>query len=153
MRYVIYETARPVVPLLKEIEFLKNYVDIQSVRFNKEIKISFQSQGINETAYIEPMLLLPFIENIFKHGLQEEAGKGFAEIIICLEGNELMLEARNSKPGAPVAIKEAREKDGIGLDNVQQRLELLYKGKYHLVIDETEKQYEIILNLQLVTYD
>ena len=110
MRYVIYETARPVVPLLKEIEFLKNYVDIQSVRFNKEIKISFQSQGINETAYIEPMLLLPFIENIFKHGLQEEAGKGFAEIIICLEGNELMLEARNSKPGAPVAIKEAREK-------------------------------------------
>jgi LytS/YehU family sensor histidine kinase len=114
------------------------------------VKINFDTQGINTQAGIEPLLLLPFIENVFKHGLQDETGEGFAEIVICLTGNELLLQCRNSKPSGKQA---GEEWNGIGQDNVRKRLDLLYPGKYKLLINETATEYEIVLNLQLKKHD
>ncbi len=147
MRYVIYETTNEKVSLKKEIDFLKNYLEIESVRYNENITISFDVQGINEKTCIEPLLLLPIIENMFKHGVQHETGKGFIDIIICLAGNELTLQARNSKPS--VTQKKTEEK-GVGLDNVKKRLELLYPGKFNLAIQEDASYYEVLLTLQLI---
>jgi Histidine kinase len=146
MRYVIYETTNQKVSLKKEIQFLENYVDIESVRYTENIKISLDAQGIKEQAMIEPLLLLPLIENMFKHGVQHETGKGFIEIIICLTENELTLQARNSKPS--VNIQQTGEK-GLGLSNVQKRLQLLYPGKFNLAIREDASSYEVLLTLQL----
>lgn len=146
MRYVIYETTNQKVSLKKEIDFLKNYVDIESVRYNENIIISFDAQGIKENAGIEPLLLLPLIENMFKHGVQHETGKGYIDIVICLTGNELTLQARNSKPS--VKLNTIEEK-GVGLENVKRRLQLLYPGKFDLTIQENESFYEVLLTLQL----
>jgi sensor histidine kinase YesM len=146
MRYVLYETVNPKASLKTEIDFLKNYVDVESIRYNEKIAISFDVQGINDTAVIEPLLLLPLIENMFKHGVQHETENGFIEIIICLMENELTLQAKNSKPS--IKIKPPNEA-GIGLNNVRKRLQLLYPGKHSLLINENESYYETLLTLQL----
>lgn len=146
MRYVIYETKTPKVLLQKEIDFLRNYVDVESVRYNENIRICFDAQGIHAKAMIEPLLLLPMIENTFKHGVQHETAEGFVEIVISLAGDELTLQARNSKPS--VKTKQQGEK-GVGLDNVIKRLELLYPDKFNLAIQNEAAYYEILLTMQL----
>jgi LytS/YehU family sensor histidine kinase len=146
MRYIIYETSHSKVLLQKEISFLQNYIDVESVRYGNRISIRFDSQVMNKDALIEPLLLLPFIENTFKHGAQQETGKGFIEIVICLDGAELILETKNSKPVLP---NVQNGPSGIGLKNVKERLELLYPDKHKLVINDEEKVYALFLSIQL----
>ncbi|MFM9910498.1 MAG: sensor histidine kinase [Chitinophagaceae bacterium] len=148
MRYIIYETSHSKVTLKKEIEFLQNYVEVQSIRYNKNIRIQFDTQGITEIASIEPLLLLPFVENAFKHGIEEEAISGFVTIVIMLAGNELIVQISNSKPGK--SLREGLNgAGGLGLQNARQRLDLLYPEKYHLTIKDTTSQFEIVLTLYL----
>lgn len=146
MRYIIYEAASTKVLVQREIEFLQNYTEIQSIRYNKQIDIDFDTQGINDSACIEPLLLLPFIENVFKHGVEEEASRGFVHIIIVLTGRELTLQTINSRPSCPAA---GENPGGIGLHNVKQRLQLLYPGKHSLEIKDTARQFEVVLTIQL----
>ena len=111
----------------------------------KAISIEFETQGISETALIEPLLLLPFIENTFKHGLREELNSGYIKIIICQVENELTLEVSNSKP-----VEDKHQKaTGIGLENVKKRLSLLYPNTHQLEIKEDDKSFEVYLTLTL----
>ncbi len=149
MRYVLYETTQPKQPLTHEIHFLGNYVDVQSVRYHDKTAIRFDTQGITDQALIEPLLLLPYIENAFKHGI-EEVHAGFIEIIICLNDQELTLSVKNSKAAiAPVQTIPGDNGNGIGLDNTQKRLALLYPGKHSLQIQETNETYEVLLTIIL----
>ena len=146
MRYIIYETTNQKVFLKDEIGFLKNYVGIESMRYNSKITVNFDVQGIEDNDMIEPLLLLPFIENVFKHGVSNEINSGFAEIIIVQSEGQLILQTRNSKPSVrdtdPITI-------GTGLKNVVERLSLLYTSKHSLVINDEEKNYEAILTIKL----
>ncbi|MBX2925790.1 MAG: sensor histidine kinase [Chitinophagaceae bacterium] len=146
MRYVIYETNQSKVPLSKEAGFLKNYVAVESVRYNEKIAVLFDTQGISESASIEPLLLLPFVENVFKHGLQEETQQGFAEIIICLNESQLIFETYNSKPEAK---QNNSNHKGIGIENTIKRLNLLYPEKYSLHINDSDTAYKLILTMEL----
>jgi two-component system LytT family sensor kinase len=146
MRYILYESEQPKVPLQKELQFLTNYIDAEKVRQHPNNRISFDVQGIQPGALIEPLLLLPFIENAFKHGLQDETGHGFVQIVICQSEQELMLQVNNSKP---VCAKEKPK--GIGLQNATKRLNLLYPGSYTMNIKEDANTYQ--LNLSLPTND
>ena len=148
MRYIIYETTNPRVSLKNEIEFLQNYIDIQSVRYNEHIVIRFDTQGVTENTYIEPLLLLPFIENAFKHGVEEETTKGFINIVIMITEKELSLQTSNSKP-TPSLKKEIKDASGMGLQNVKQRLDLLYPGKHTFDIKDTDAQFDILVTIQL----
>ncbi len=125
MRYVLYETGQARQPLSQEIGFLSNYIDVQSVRFPESTKIRFDTQGITDQAQIEPLLLLPFIENAFKHGIEEVPG-GFMEIIIYLNAHELTLSVKNSRPDGNMDQATAAGY-GIGMDNTRKRLRLLYR--------------------------
>jgi sensor histidine kinase YesM len=145
MRYVLYEAEQPKVPLVKETDFLSNYIDVQSVRYNEKIAIRFDTQGITDAVMIEPLLLLPFIENAFKHGTEEEEGEGFITIIISLAGEELTLSVSNSKS---IKINEA-EATGIGIGNTEKRLQLLYPNKHTLAIRQTEASYTVLLSIIL----
>jgi len=145
MRYVLYESQQPKVSLVKETAFLNNYIDVQSVRYNKKIDIRFDTQGITDMGMIEPLLLLPFIENAFKHGTEEEEGEGFIEIIISLAGDELTLSVSNSKS----AGKPETASTGIGMTNTKKRLELLYPGKHTLTVTQTESSYTVLLSIIL----
>lgn len=146
MRYVIYESANHKVALKSEIEFLKNYISIESMRYDSRISVNFDVQGIRDGIMIEPLLLLPVIENVFKHGVSNEMSPGFVEIIIMLNENQLTLQTKNSVP----VFKEKPVNDpGIGMKNARQRLALLYPGRHSLVINEKPETYEVILTINL----
>jgi LytS/YehU family sensor histidine kinase len=143
MRYVLYEADQPKVSPLKEIVFLSNYVEVERIR-HQQNTIRFDVQGANDAVSIEPLLMLPFIENAFKHGLEQETEQGFVNIILCIIDNELTLEVSNSKP------QQLNPSPGIGLQNVIKRLALLYPGRHDLRVNEEADTYHVTLTLQLV---
>lgn len=146
MRYILYHSKKPRVIISQEIAFLRNYVEVESLRYSSDMDIRFDIQGINDKVAIEPFLLLPFVENAFKHGLTEETKNGFVHIIICQIEHELIVEVRNSKPFNYLSSDHNK---GIGLKNVIDRLEILYP--YHkLVVREGIESYEVNLTLPLV---
>lgn len=148
MRYILYESSQHTVSLKKEIDFLRNYMEVEALRHSDKIDISFETQGINEHALIEPLLLLPFVENTFKHGIREETSKGYIYIIISLVGTELFMEISNSKPA--ITKKETK---GIGLQNATRRLDILYPDRYKLDVRNNDDSYELRLTLIVKTND
>ncbi len=150
MRYILYDASGQKSSLQQEIGFLKNYAEVESVRYGENISILFETQGIAQYARIEPLLLLPFIENAFKHGIREESGNGYVKIIICGFCDELTMEVINSK--AP-AVGGRRRGVGIGLENAAKRLSLLYPQQHSLEIREDEAVYEVRLTIQLENND
>ncbi len=142
MRYILYEADQAKVALTKEISFISNYVEVERIR-HQHNTIQFDVQGINDDAMIEPLLLLPFIENAFKHGLEQETGQGFVSIILCVMEDELILEVSNSKP------REVNSSTGIGIQNVLKRLTILYPDKHRLAIKDEPNTYHVTLTLQL----
>lgn len=141
MRYILYEADKKTVLLSREIAFLSNYIEAERIRHQDQISIEFDVQGIKPDFRIEPLLLLPFIENAFKHGLEEETKSGFVHIVICQTDDELTLEVSNSKP---VLLKE-KAAAGIGVTNVCKRLAILYPEKHQLDVTEETDRYEVSL--------
>jgi sensor histidine kinase YesM len=143
MRYILYEADQKTVPLSREIAFLSGYIEVEKIRHQKGICIQFDVQGIRPEYRIEPLLLLPFIENAFKHGLEQETRNGFVNIVICQTDEDLTLQVNNS---IPEAVK-GKEVAGIGIKNVRKRLDILYPDRYHLQMNEALDTYEVTLIL------
>lgn len=144
MRYILYRADEKLVALKDEIAFVQNYVEVENIRYRSAIEITFEAQGIDEESKISPLLLLPFIENAFKHGIEEEEKEGFVHIIICKTENELTMEVKNS------IAKNNTDMGGIGLINVKKRLDILYPRKYELEILNDGKIYKVSLTLQTI---
>lgn len=143
MRYILYEADQPTVPLSRELTFLSDYIEVEKIRHQAHIDIQFDVQGIRQDYRMEPLLLLPFIENAFKHGLEEETKNGFVHIVLCQTDRDLTLQVSNS---IPQSVKKAAV-SGIGIQNVRKRLDILYPAKYQLDINETPELYEVTLIL------
>ncbi|MFC0513607.1 sensor histidine kinase [Mucilaginibacter angelicae] len=143
MRYILYEADQPTVSLSRELAFLSDYIEVEKIRYQQHIHIGFDVQGVRPEYRIEPLLLLPFIENAFKHGLEEEIQNGFVNIVICQTEEDLTLQVSNSKP----QTVKAKESAGIGIKNVCKRLDILYPGRYQLKNNETPEMYEVALIL------
>ncbi|SDF46269.1 Histidine kinase [Mucilaginibacter pineti] len=143
MRYILYEADQSTVLLSREITFLSDYIEVEKIRYQEQMSIQYDVQGIRPDSYMKPLLLLPFIENAFKHGLEEETKNGFVHIVICQTDQNLTLQVSNSIPQAlkKVAIS------GIGIHNVRKRLDILYPDRYQLDINETPALYEVNLIL------
>jgi LytS/YehU family sensor histidine kinase len=141
MRYILYEADQKTVLLSREIAFLSNYIEAERIRHQDQIDIQFDVQGIRADFQIEPLLLLPFIENAFKHGLEEETKSGFVHIVICQTDQELTLQVSNSKP---VLLRD-KGAPGLGIKNVQKRLAILYPEKHQLDVHEEADRYEVSL--------
>jgi two-component system LytT family sensor kinase len=145
MRYMIYETNDSIVPISKELTYLESYIDLQKIRFGEDIKIDFTHEIGPKSSSIEPMLLIPFVENAFKHGV------GFFEnptIEIELRDNatELFFKVANKKGTAMNETKD--ESSGIGLANVRRRLELLYPTNHQLQVNDSGSDFIITLTIQ-----
>ncbi len=145
MRYVLYDSSADKISLSKEVEHLHNYIDLQKLRLKQGKEICFKTEGDLEIRKIEPMLLEPFVENAFKHGdiFREE---GNICIQLKLQGNDLQFIVKNSisKNGH---VKD--EHSGIGLKNIQKRLDLLYPDRHQLSIEDKEDAFKIDLKLNL----
>lgn len=148
MRYVLYETPSGTTLLSKELLFIQDYIQLMQLRLTENVQVTFQKPNLVSDVVIAPMLLLPFVENAFKHGVSTLA-PCHIRIIVAQHGPELQVDVTNTKVNEMKLVLE--ESNGIGLVNTRRRLDLLYPGKYRLAIQETnpENDYQVSLTLNL----
>jgi hypothetical protein len=126
MRYVIYKGQEERVLIREEIKYVEDYMDLQQIRLRIQPDLQFDKQIDNEAQEIAPMLLIVFIENAFKHGIEQAAEKAFLHMQLTCRQQRLYFSCENSfEPGS------SRD-SGIGLSNLRKRLDLLYPGRYQL---------------------
>ena len=147
MRYFLYQSNEDLVPLAKEIEVLNDYIALQRIRSDQRLEITTVIEGDAGQQKIAPLLLIPFVENSFKHGVKGEVGATFINLKISLNGNSLNFFLENNK--GTVDVVENNDHKGLGLGNVKRRLELLYPGRHHLLIQDKGKDFIVNLQLQL----
>ncbi|TND07442.1 MAG: putative two-component system sensor protein, no kinase domain [Bacteroidetes bacterium] len=146
MRYMLYDASEKNVPVEKELQYLADYIELQKLRLTEKVKIAYEVKGQPGTSEISPLLLIPFVENAFKHGISY-SGESTIHISISCSSSELSLHVLN-----PVAATAGDQKDkssGVGLANVKKRLALLYPGKYKLDISNDGRHFSVALHLQL----
>ena len=145
MRYVLYEGNNKLTPLSREVQFLRNYVQLMSMRYTGNVSISLDVPEVLPDSMLPPLLLVIFVENAFKHGISYRT-KSFVEISLQPHGDRLLFSCRNSRP----EIKhDENMKGGVGLSNVRRRLDLLFPGNYTLDIKEQEDTYTVHLDIPL----
>ena len=143
--YMIYKSNDDFVPLKKELEIIECYVDLEKMRYNERLELSYRIQGEVDSQQIAPLILLPFIENSFKHGASNDRIKPNIKILVKVEPDHLELNVLNSVPGEKKNDESLSE--GIGLKNVRRRLELIYPEQHELLIKPGEKQFEVKLKI------
>ncbi|MEL6592846.1 MAG: histidine kinase [Bacteroidota bacterium] len=146
--YMLYQCNAPFVHLDKEIELLHNYIELERLRYGERLDLQFWHETDDTQAEIAPMLLLPIVENAFKHGASADLLQPQIHISLRVAKGELEFTVWNTKSKLSALTKsEARE--GIGLNNLQQQLALLYPQGYQLDIEETEDHYQLSLQIDL----
>lgn len=146
LRYMLYETTEEKVPLEKEVTYLKSYIDLQTQRFRKTMPVHVVLKEPDAPYEIEPMLLIPFVENSFKHGVSLEPDAAI-EIELSASKGMLQLLVRNKYNGDDNEPKD--KSSGIGLTNVARRLNLLYKNHHSLLINKKDGWFTVSLQLNL----
>jgi two-component system, LytTR family, sensor kinase len=147
MRHIIYDSDVEYILLPKEIEMIRNYIELQNLRTPENEKIELEVTGEVEGKKVAPLIFLPFVENSFKHGLKSGAENPFVKIKIEVLPNELIFEIENSK-GKASEINDSKYK-GIGIENVKKRLGLIYPNQHSLNISDTENTFKVILQIKL----
>jgi hypothetical protein len=146
MRYVVTESSRESVSLEKEIDYIKNYISLQQLRMDAETSFSFIITGSPLGKKISPLLLIPFIENAFKHGLNPEK-ESLIAINIDITAHELIVNIKNNKVGTQFPHDEKSEQ---GIENTAKRLEYLYPDKHKLLIFDSEHTFTVNLSITLL---
>lgn len=142
MRYMLYESGDAQIPLEKEVSYLENYVELQKIRFEEDVEIRVDIEGESGGQLIEPMLLIPFVENAFKHGVGLVANP---EIDIDLKFNEKEMTFKVRNKITPETQADKDNSSGIGLQNVRRRLELLYPESHRLELNRSGEWFEVDL--------
>lgn len=138
--YILYQVNKPKVSLNEEVLHIKEYIELEKIRFQDTLKVSFKSDAISEEIQVAPMLLIPFVENAFKHGNLID---GFltVEIAITFLNDEFIFSIKNTVLNAD----ENQHESGIGLENIQKRLNLLYKDNHELIIEKRDNWFCVTL--------
>lgn len=147
MRHIIYDSDVDFIPLAKELEMIKNYIELQNLRTQKDHKIEFRTIGEIDGKKVAPLIFLPFVENSFKHGLKSGANNAFVKIKLEVSGKVIRFEIENSK-GKQQQIFDSKYK-GIGIENVKKRLKLIYPDLHSLKIANNENTFKVLLQVQL----
>ncbi|MBP6025568.1 sensor histidine kinase [Ferruginibacter sp.] len=146
LRYQLYEMNGATIPIEKEIRYLKDYVDLQKLRKDENYEVRFTcNPGVNGFS-IEPLLLIPFVENAFKHISHQKNERNFIAIDLSMINDTFHFAVENSKEAIE---KNTGERTGIGLANVKRRLELLYPQKYELHIKNESGLYRVDLKIKM----
>jgi len=149
MRYMLYECNEKYVSLEKEISYVKNYLDLEKLRHGEGVHIEFKIGEGTEDKNIAPLVLIPFVENAFKHGIKNQIKNGYVMMNLSVVKGDLLFEIKNSKPPPSPEPTSKIRSGGIGLVNVQRRLNLIYPDKYVLKIKNTQAFFKITLKLKL----
>jgi sensor histidine kinase YesM len=144
---MIYESNISRIPLIKEIELLKNYIDLEQLRYGNRLDFSITISGNIKEYQIAPLLLLPFLENAFKYGTSQQIEQCWISLDLSIVDSSMYFKLVNS-----VEMNKgtkAKKVSGLGLQNVKRRLELLYKDKYSFETILQDEVFIVNLNLQL----
>ncbi len=148
LSFMLYECNSRTVSLSKEIKLIENYIALEKIRYDDRLTVSYDTEGNVSQSEIPPMLLLPFVENAFKHGTSDALDEVWVEIKVAIRNQTLSLSVKNSN-GHDDQKEEFEYQKGIGLTNVKRRLELLYNGFYRLEIDDSSDTYSVYLEIEL----
>ncbi len=141
MDYMIYKSNDTFVPLAKELEIINGYIELEKMRYNQRLDLQYEIKGETGIHQIAPLILLPFVENCFKHGSSKDRIKPTIHINVDIEPDFLLLKAVNSIP--PEKKNGLSDNKGIGLKNVKRRLELIYPKKHELKIIQGDKLFRV----------
>lgn len=149
MRYSLYESDKEKVDLAREIEFLQNYIDLEKLRLNKRKTIDFIVEGDFHNIQFPPLLLLTFIENAFKHGINATVGSSWLRVEIKVKAKHLSFMVENSLPKI-TGITDSKKVGGIGLVNTRKRLNIFYpNGLHRLFISNQLDKFVVQLEIEL----
>ncbi|WP_439153250.1 sensor histidine kinase [Winogradskyella sp.] len=140
--YLLYQVDKPFVSLQEEINHIEDYVSLEQMRFSDTLQVTINKNMSKETIKIAPMLFIPFVENCFKHGAITN-GRLRINISIEVKSNTIHFNIKNS------ITKDSNYNDGLGLENIKKRLELLYPNQYNLQISNDESEFKVALQLNL----
>jgi len=147
LRFMLYETIKPLIKVGEEIKMLNDYIELERIRYDGRLTINFLKEIDTDSAQISPLLLLPFVENAFKHGASESAFESYIHIHMKLENSLLDFTVENTKePGEKKEINE-----NIGLKNVKRQLELMYSD-YKMIISDERAVFKVHLTINLKSY-
>lgn len=146
LRYMLYECNTDQVPLQKEVEYIRNYIDLKMLKDSAGLNVETNLQEQYPNLMIAPLLFIPFVENAFKHSQVEDLAKGWIRIGLCTEGQQVFFTAENSVSGSSYTKDRV---GGIGLKNVERQLELLYPGRHSLHIEQDDKAFKVTLSIEL----
>jgi LytS/YehU family sensor histidine kinase len=145
MDYMIHDSKAEVVLLQTEINHIRNYLDLEKIRLTGQDHIDFISETDADDYRIAPFILLPFIENGFKHGISNTINNGYIKIRIHVAQGVLNFKVENSKP----ASTHKNGIGGIGLQNIRRRLEIIYPGRHELQILDNPCNFNVNLSVRL----
>lgn len=148
LRYMLYECGEEKVPLRKEINYIKDYIDLQKLRLEYPASIHFEVKGAVNNQKIAPLLFTPIIENGFKHGVKGDTENAYLNILMEIKDKQLLLHTENNK-GQATEVESDKHK-GLGLSNLKQQLQLLYPNKHQLNIEENDHFFSLRLKIDLL---
>ena len=147
LRFMIYESNSQKIPLAREVDLLQDYIALEKLRYGERLDLSITITGEISRYQIAPLLMLPFLENAFKHGTSKQIDQCWISFDLSLEDSLLNFKLINSID--PVNTGNLTQPGGLGLENVRRRLDLLYPGKYVLETHKMEEVFVVHLELQL----
>lgn len=145
LRFMLYECNRPRISIADELKIVKDYIGLEQLRYNERLKISYSEEIDRPAQSVAPLLLLPLIENAFKHGASEARFDIFINIEILLLHGTLKFTVRNSN----YAERSVKGMEGIGISNVRRQLELIYPMAHQMTINNSDDVFEVLLEIEL----
>ena len=146
MRYSLYESNHARIPLVRELRFIQDYVNLEKIRHKEHVVIDVDFPPVSSGLIITPLILIAFVENAFKHGINNTIYASWVKISASVEGNTLIFTVKNSKPRK---LRKEVVQGGIGLVNARRRLDLLYANQYTLTVQNQPTFYDVHLTLIL----
>jgi sensor histidine kinase YesM len=146
LRYMLYEGSLPLVPLFREIRMIEEYISLEKIRYGNKLELHIGMPADTHDLYIAPLLLLPFVENCFKHGTSNILENPWLNLQITIKDNIMAMKLLNGKPSQ---AGSGNHKPGIGISNVRKRLELIYPDKHGLSVTDDHDVFVVNLKVEL----
>jgi sensor histidine kinase YesM len=143
MRYMIYDANKERVPLIRELDYIKDYIHLESIRLNNSFELKFDTEGDLNQKEIAPLIFIPLIENAFKHGVKDSEQNCWVHVKVKATDSSVIVEVANRK----LNDKNSNGSSGFGLDNLHKRLSLSYTNTHRLEVNESATEYKTILTL------
>ena len=147
LRYMLYEGSQPLVPLSKELKMIEEYIGLEKIRYGNKLELHIDMPADTHDLNIAPLLLLPFVENCFKHGTSNILDNPWLNLQIIIKGRMMTMKLLNGK--SPRSSGRGSHEPGIGISNVRKRLELIYPGKHELSVTDDPDVFVVSLKVEL----